>query len=284
MIEELHESVLRFAPWSISKAGSLQRCQRQYERKYVLKLAEGPSPKSGRTGTAVHYVLERGLLDDNDSPESMKANLEHIANEKKLLVNEVLDAEVFLPYCGDFIRRIRAFKLKFGVKQLLVEHKLSISPEFGPLQFFDKGGLLRGVIDLALITGDNMLIVVDHKTGKPKPITFHYEQMYSYALMGVAHFPVRAVQGTIHYVGETELSRMNGMTRDYIDSELRPWLVKYLNRLVEKIALVEAGNPPHNTGWMCEWCPYVFEPECPEGKAHVQRKGHVYKPSPIVNL
>lgn len=279
-----HESVLRAAPWSISKAGSLERCQRQYERKYVLKLAEGPSPKSGRTGTAVHYVLERGLLEDNDAPEFLKACLEHVAHEKKLLVNEVLDAEVFLPYCGDFVRRVRAFKLKLGVKQLLVEHRLAIRPDFAPGEFFDKEGLLRGVIDLALITGDDVLVVVDHKTGRPKPIIYHHEQMYSYALMGAAHFPVRAVQGTIHYVGETELSRMTAMSRDYIEGELRPWLVKYLNRLADKLALVEAGNAPANTGWMCEWCPHVFEPECPEGRAHVERKGHVYKPAETVNL
>ncbi len=279
-----HELVLKYAPWSISKAGSLERCQRQYLLKYVEKVPEGPSPKSGRTGTAVHYVLEHGIINDNDDPQYLEQLLLDVSQEKKLLTNEYTTARSFLPACSAFIQRVRAFKLKFGVKKVMVEFKAAMLANFEACDFFDKDGLLRGVIDLGLITNDDVFICIDHKTGKPKPVSFHHPQLYSYALMVAAHFPVRAFQGVIHYVGEPELQRMEALSRDFISERLRPWIESHLNSLVSKIMLIEKREIVGRTGWQCEWCPYVYEPSCPEGRPYVEKKGHRHDDGPAVNL
>jgi hypothetical protein len=280
-----NEAILRAAPWSISKAGTLERCQRQYLFKYLNRTPEGPSPKTGRVGTAVHYVLENGLRDDNDDPLVLEAHLFKIGTEIKLLQKDIEEATLFLPACADFIQRIRKFKLKFGVKEIMVEQKIGIDMNFQKTNFFDNhASLLRGVIDLALITNDDFLLCFDHKTGKVKPVTWHYPQIYSYALMCAANFPIKNFQGVIHYVGNPDLQRLSNMSMDHIQTILRPWLETYLNNLTDKVVMIDRREDIPTTGWQCEWCTYVYEPGCSEGQVTVAKKGHKYSPKKLPNI
>ncbi len=266
--------VLRHAPWSVSKVGSLEKCQKQYELKYIKKVPEGPSMKTGRIGTFVHAVLERGLRNDVDDIIKLREYLlEVTANNKSANhENEYLDALEFLPACTKFIQRIRTFKINQNIVKIYIEHQLAMTSDFRPCEFRDKESFLRGVIDLALLTESNNLIVIDHKTGRPRPILNHYDQIYNYALMCNANFDIKGVQGIIHYVGVDELSRMPLMPVEEINSKLKPWLVTYLNRITSKILLLENKEAPAVTGWLCEWCSYLFEPGCMEGLAHVEKK------------
>jgi len=90
----------------------------------------------------------------------------------------------------------------------------------------------------------------------------------------MAHFPIKKVQGIIHYVGVEELSRMGVLDRDYVKEKLRPWLYSHLNNLTAPIRVLNSGEAPTKTGWLCEWCSYLMKPECPDGLLHVAKKGY----------
>jgi hypothetical protein len=272
MTEFFSEIVLKYAPWSTSKAGTLERCPRNYVRQYIDKAEKGISAKTGKVGTAVHYVLERGLLNDNCDEPFLLARLEEAANKDSLLQEDFLEATTFMVGCVSFIERIRSFKLKHGVKQLLVENKLAMLSNFTPCDYKSPNAFMRGIVDLSVLTNDNILLAFDHKTGKPKDISFHYSQMYTYAVLSEVNSDIKGVQCIIHYVGEPELSRMQVISRDKIQSELRPWMVKHLNSLTGRLEQVEAGIAPAIPSVLCSWCSYLKDPDCDEGISYLKKK------------
>jgi hypothetical protein len=153
---------------------------------------------------------------------------------------------------------------------------------------FIKGGiaskpLLRGVIDHAMRTSDDYLIVLDHKSGKKKPIAEHSTQFYAYMALALVNFPwVQGVQSGIHYIGEPKVDwfpRFDGKPgawqRDEISRTMFPWLRQFLNRTALKLGVVDTGAPRAETGWQCGFCGYLAhcEPGQAKVKERAQRKG-----------
>jgi CRISPR/Cas system-associated exonuclease Cas4 (RecB family) len=145
--------------------------------------------------------------------------------------------------------------------------------------------LLRGVIDHAMRTNDDFLIVLDHKSGKKKPIGEHATQFYAYMALAIVNFPwVRGIQSGIHYIGEPKVEwfpRFDGTsgawTREEIIRIIFPWLRQYLNRTALKLELIDAGTPKVETGWQCSFC--GFSESCEQGqieiKKRAQKKGEI---------
>lgn len=138
--------------------------------------------------------------------------------------------------------------------------------------------LLRGVVDHAMRTGDDFLIVLDHKSGKKKPIGEHSTQFYAYMALALVNFPwIKGVQSGIHYIGEPKVDwfpRFDGKpgawTRDEIVRTMFPWLRQFLNRTALKLGLVDTGAPKAETGWQCSFC--GFPAHCEQGRAEIEKR------------
>lgn len=268
------ERVLKHGPWSISKANLLDLCGVQFDYKYVQKKKEGQKSASSRVGVVAHALLEAEL---KAGGQDLGELLEKATEKDQLTTDEHREVLVRLPAIADFGARIRRFKEANGVTQEFVEHQLAIAPDFTRTSFFDNSGLLRGVLDHAMITQDNVMIVLDHKSGKKKRIQEHSTQFYAYMLMVVANFPVRAVQCGINYIGTDSVDwfpKENGesgaWTREDV-FKLRTWLETYLNKSARKLQLIDDRQVTPETGWQCDYCGYVDS--CSAGAEKVaQRK------------
>jgi len=348
------EIVLRHAPWSISKAGVLNLCGKQYLHKYVEKLTEGKKSDSSRVGVVAHAVLEAGLQTPGID---LRAVLHEQIDKHQLSREETIACSARMSAMEDFITRIGAFKAANGVTAEFIEHQLAISPLHtavpfkvtaktppelwhGTLEWLGEGRvkvaegsppfpslrahgaylvtpsgvfegahevlavhddvlritdlpvasgvafegglavkpLLRGVIDHAMRTHDDFLIVLDHKSGKKKPIGEHSQQFYAYMALAVVNFPwARGVQSGIHYIGEPKVDwfpRFDGnpgaWTREEILSRVIPWLEQFIGRTAVKLGLVDAGTPRAETGWQCSYC--GFSDHCEAGRDEIAKR------------
>lgn len=308
---EFTEYVLRHAPWSFSKFGSIEKCQLQYYNQYVArKSAQGSSAES-KVGVAVHYVSEQVVKHDVAPTDAMLADA---VKQGKLTTNEVGAMMSFIPKVESFADWLRNFVHQHKVTETLVEYKMGINrygeavpfapsvpwteeellvpweptnrdperPEGRPLAgkelmdavFNGTAPVVRGVLDLGLLTGNNDLIVLDHKTGKHKNIADHGPQLNIYRLFAAAHYNVRSVQCVIHYVESGRFDWTPPMSREAIIRQLRPWLQVYLNKQHYKLKLIDesAAPPPAEIGWWCSWCGYVRD--CAPGLEEATRRAN----------
>lgn len=269
--------VLRNAPWSVSKADSLNRCLALYKYKYIDKDREETKHAASKVGTATHYVLEVALA----VPGSDLEKLAETSVEKFALVSEeARELNDKLADVSNFVSRIRKFKEIHGVTYEQLEQKLAIDAEYNEVPFFDPRALLRGVIDQIMITRDKIAVIIDHKTGRKKPIEQHSVQFYAYMLMALAKYDIAGVQCAINYVGSPSVDwfpKRNGdpgvWTRNDILS-LRPWLETYLNQngrsldILQPLAKGEAA--PTNPNILCGWCGYLNK--CEGGQQYVENR------------
>lgn len=267
------ERVLKRAPWSISKANLLDLCTRQFVFKYEEKRKEIKKNTSSRKGVVAHRLLELEL--------KKPGNELYTLLEKEVVVNQLTEEEhrevrTLIPAILDFCQRIVKFKEDHGVTKELIEYQLAIKPDFTKASFFDNAGLLRGLIDHGMITKDNILIILDHKSGRKKPIHEHTTQFYAYMLMAVANFPISGVQCGINYIGSSSVDwfpRPNGesgvWSRNDIE-KLQVWLGHYLNKAVRKLQMIDSGAAEPEVGWQCEYCSYVDA--CDVGTEHAAKR------------
>lgn len=227
-------------------------------------------------GVVLHEILEvcsknSGLLINVVTDETLEKH--------KVGHEEALKVRAKLPVVADYLDRIAAFKVKNRVVRELIETKLAIRPDFTATTFEDKTAILRGVVDHGLQLANGLLIVIDHKSGKRKPVEEHEAQFSAYKLMAVAqHSEIVGVQCAIHYIGNPELQWGVGPTsktpapwlRKDIEKTLRPWLVHWLNARTPALQEAAQESPPGKPGWPCDYCGYVSR--CPEGLVQVQAR------------
>ena len=96
------------------------------------------------------------------------------------------------------------------------------------------------------------LIIIDHKSGRVKPVYEFGTQLNVYSIMGLAHFPeATQVQCAIHFMAEESIQWDKPHTPTHIIETLQPWLIDYLNKSTEA---VEGFLPRKQT--LCNWCEY----------------------------
>lgn len=278
------EHVLRQAPWSISKVGVLDLCMKQFMHKYIEKLKEGKKSGASRVGVVAHAILEDGLRTPNADLQSV---LRTQAEEQQLSREELIEVSAKMSPIADFIKRIETFKANNGVVEEFIEHKLALNERHEACSFFetkDADGnitskpLLRGVVDHAMRTSDDFLIVLDHKSGRKKDIGEHSTQFYAYMALATAAFPwLKGVQAGINYIGEPKVdwfprfdNRPGAWTREEIVRIVFPWLQQFLNRTAVKLSQIDAGNVRPETGWQCLYC--GFSSVCEKGQEELDRR------------
>jgi CRISPR/Cas system-associated exonuclease Cas4 (RecB family) len=265
------EHVLKNGPWSISKAGTIEKCSLQYDFKYgPNKIKEVKPSDESRLGVAVHTALEYAL-----TGTAVKLAFQIAADEKELTTDEVEQLQAFFDQVDRFVKKMLILRQKQGVmpQNVLIEKQWALTPDFKGTGFFDKRlpPFFRGVVDYALITRGNDVIIIDHKSGKQKDLSYYETQFRSYALMALAHIPeLRGVQTAINFIQTDKLEWNPYVKASVIRETYMPWLIEHLTKCCEGLL----APPVAKKGWYCDWCGY--KPICPafggSGRADTQGK------------
>jgi len=248
------EYVQKNGPWSFSKAGVIAKCSLQYDYKYgpdkKTFTEEISSTADSRIGVVVHKALEFAL---DDMP--VKKAFQFAIDQGELTNDETEKVMSFYDQVDKFVARMAAFRLKHGVRKqnVMIEHKIGMSPTFKPVHFFEKTGLFRGVLDYMLLTGRGDAVVIDHKSGKQKELEHYADQCKAYCVLALAYRPeIKGVQTAINFVQTDKLLWNPRVTAETIRAEYHPWLVKFLEESCKGLE-----KPPAPTeGWWCGWCGY----------------------------
>ena len=260
----------KFGPWSISKAGVAETCPAQFKHKYILKTVEESVPSANTVGTHAHAILEYRLGGMLDVDARRRA-----ADKTPLTSTEKEDLRAFDDAIDVFIREWGVFCTNNRIKKVLLEAEWAFTAEFKRTGFFSSDVYFRGKVDLAALTPDNDLIVLDHKSGVSQDINGRYgskfkKQLWSYAVMALANIDGMAgVRAGINFLQGDRFPRRQWL--DYIESPrihklFTPWLYETLNDAAER--LVEPFPAKPKLRWPCEWCSY--RPSCPDYQAMVE--------------
>ena len=154
---------------SFSSISTWAKCPRRYHRQYVERSVKDTGSEATRKGEIVHKEIE-------DYLKGRRAEPPHIR-----------------PADG-FVEMLRA--LPAGAVE--AERPMAVDRDLRPCDFWDKGGFLRGKLDVVVNLGD-VLVAVDWKTGKRrKQDTDLQAKVYSVLLR--AAYPDRRVRVVFDYL------------------------------------------------------------------------------------
>jgi len=251
-------------PWSKSKLDVATSCPLRFHLQYVEK-AQGSrvTRGEGRIGRAAHRALET-LLKGKD----VKINdlLAQYALDEKLTSVETEELLCLRDQILSFIDRFQLWMDRHNVKRpdLYIERRLALRENFSKTKFWDnKNGMIRGVVDLMVrvpAQGGVNVVILDHKTGRSKDMTYHDDQMRIYAVMADSNIArVRSVRLAMHFLRHEEIKWFPPISIDVIRSEYRPWL---LDKIVSvETELAARTTTDANPGWGCDYCAYQHQ--CP---------------------
>jgi hypothetical protein len=267
-VYEITPLAKKFSPWSISKAGVAETCAAQFKHKYILKTAEQSVPSANTVGTHAHSILEFRIAGKPDAEaRRLAAEKTPLTEQEREDLRTMDDAiEVFLQKWDVFCQTNR-------VQKVLLEAEWAFTADFKRTGFFSPDVYFRGKVDLAAVTADRDLIVVDHKSGVSKDIRVgdkFKKQLWSYAVMAIVNLDdLAGVRPGINFLQGSRYDKIQWL--DYMEAAriqrlYVPWLFETLNKAAEK--LVEPFPAKPKLRWPCEWCSY--RPACPAYGATVK--------------
>lgn len=255
MAHEITDLARKYAPWSISKAGIAEVCGAQFEHKYILRTPESHAPSANRVGTAAHKVLE--LRVGGSAHEAAK---QAALDETPLTGYEMESFRTLESPMDWFMRKWETFCRTTGIKELLLEKEWAFTSEMKACAYKAPEAFFRGKVDLGVITKDDDLVVLDHKSGVAKDIQKDNKfkrQLNSYAVMAYANVEgLAGVRGGIHFLQGHEDKRIQWL--DYVPAErvktvYVPWLFNHINFCASHLDKFEAKP---KLRFPCEFCTY----------------------------
>lgn len=269
MSKTLNLPVLNYAPWSVSKASLAGQCSKAFDFRYVQKLKGEPAGTESKIGTVAHRAQELVLQD----VPVRKAIKQALKEDDTLTHSEANTVRSFEANYVKFKSRIETLKSNHPFKEFHTEKKLAINANFEPCDYDSPDCLIRGNVDVLIVTESGHIIVFDHKTGKRKDIEKHQTQLDTYLVMAAAHFPdSKGLQAAIHYVAyNAEVDWDKPRSRKYATEKLHPWLLSYLSKQSDNLEQVRASITP-----LCGWC--NFRNSCDEWLAHGEKKSKAKLP------
>lgn len=263
-----HLPLVKYGPWSPSKAALATTCALAFKYRYIDKVATGPRGSAASIGVAVHRAQEL-VLQGIHVTEAMDTAI--LETEADLTHKDKEKVKTFAQALIDFETRIRQFELSFPVKYKLLENKWAVTKDYEACDFFDERGIVRGIVDMSLVLESGHVIIIDHKTGRVRPAAYYTTQLHFYTVMALAHFPdLKGVQCALHYVAHSKLEWSNPVKPSYIKDVLQPWLIDYLNK-----KSIKAETPDATVGKHCDWCDFrttctVRGPNVKAGKEYIE--------------
>lgn len=236
-------------PWSPSKAALLSQCTKAFEYRYILHAQGIESGTESRTGTSVHRAQE--LVLENVEPRI--AIEQAISEVKNLTVSEIETVKSFTSAIIKFKQKLEQFTRKHPITHSFREKKLAVNNLFELCDYNSPDCFIRGNIDVLLVTESKHLIIIDHKTGKKRPMEKHLSQLDIYTVLGLANYPEAVgAQTAIHYVGyNNDIDWGPARSRAQAEMLLHPYLQKYLSDQAQRLDQIEATITP-----LCKWCNY----------------------------
>lgn len=210
------------AKWSYSSLSLFQQCPRKYYHLRVAKDISDPPSEQMRYGLMVHEAAERYVRDDTPLPPAFE------------FMRAALD-------------KLKSFKPEGG--QILCEHKMGLTKDLEPCDFFAKDVWWRGIADLLVIAG-KMCRTIDYKTGKSQYADL--KQLELLALSVFKHFPqVEVVKAGLLFVVHPALIKATYL-REEEEARWKKWQ-EGVTQLDEAYAS-NVWNPKQN--FTCKaWCP-----------------------------
>jgi len=244
-----HLPLVKYGPWSPSKASLAATCALAFKYRYIDKVATGPKGSAAIVGVTVHRAQEL-VLQGVHVAEALSTAITE--SESDLTHKDKEKVKTFAQPLIDFDERIRVFKSNYPVKHVLLENKWAVTKDYEACDFADERGIIRGIVDMSLVLESGHVIIIDHKTGRVRPATYYTTQLHFYTVMALAHFPdLKGVQCALHYVAHSKLEWSNPVKPSYIKDVLQPWLIDYLNK-----KSVKADTPDATVGKHCDWCDF----------------------------
>lgn len=249
---------LKYGPWSFSKAETVVVCPSQFHHKYVLKTVPGRSTSDASVGTTAHSVLEH-MTGGASFVDARKQALD----TTPLTSPEIEALRALEGAIAAFMRRFDAFCRNYGVVKVFREEAWGFDVDYKAAGFFAPGVFFRGKVDLALLTKDHDLFIIDHKTGAPKDLRKDVkkrQQLNSYGVLALPHLPeIGGVRAGIHFLQAQDIPFLDYVSADLIRRAHVPWLFQFLNDAAENC--VAPFPPKAKLRWPCEWCAY--QSACP---------------------
>lgn len=258
--------------FSHSRLSSFEKCPRQFEFRYIQKIASESESIEAFVGKRVHEVLERLYL---FASRGMLPGVEKVVDRYHKLWEEGYDAErVRIVREGATVAFYRALGERcvrgYYVRHYPFDEGETLGLEKRVLFPLDEAGAYRmqGVIDRISRARDGAIEVHDYKTGARVPSQRSLDEDRQLALyqLGLASeygfdTPFRLVW---HYVAK-DVTRVSSRTREDLESLRRTTIAR-----IDEIQT--ATEYPTRKSALCGWCEYreicpAFAGERPEKPA-----------------
>lgn len=255
---DFSKEVLERVPWSYSMANKAHTCPFAFHQQYIAKAKSKESPRiENKVGVVVHTILElcvRGA--------TLEQAYRKVVNDGGMLYEVEISIHNFRSAIDEFLKGLEKFKVKHRVVKVYPEKKLGLTKDFTTIDYWNKKGdcLIRGAIDLTLLTGRKQAVIIDHKSGAKKTLSAYDHQVGVYSLLINAYVSgLSAVRTAIHYVGASK-NKKGTRTEwgpeypiDVVQTRFREDITKWLN---------EAGEHAQTTtpkeSWLCGFCGYQY--------------------------
>ena len=206
--------------WSYSSLDMFKQCPHKYYRLKIAKDIVEPESEPMRYGKEVHKAAEDYFLKDIPIPE------------KFAFMRELLEP----------LSKIEG--------QRLCEHRMGLTENLEPCDFFDADVWWRGIPDLLIINGDKAHLI-DYKTGKSSKYADR-KQLDLLALAIFKHFPeIQRIKAGLLFVVAKDFIKSA-----YVREEHEKTWVRWLEdtKKLEKAIELQVWNPKPN--FTCgSWCP-----------------------------
>lgn len=253
---EITELARKHAPWSFSKVELAESCPAQFQHRHVLKTASAPAPSDTKVGIVAHAVLEQ-RVQGMAAGEAQKTAIDKTpltSNEREAL--RLLDESI-----DDFLRRFDTFCTSQGVTKVFCEVDWGFTQDYKPTGFFAKDVYFRGKLDLAALTRDGDLFLIDHKSGVAKSLERDQkkrQQLQAYAVLALPNMPdIAGVRGGIHFMQGAPDLRIQWMSytpADRVRTLYTPWLFQRISAAADNLIEPYEARPARR--WPCAWCGY----------------------------
>jgi hypothetical protein len=245
--------VLANTPWSVSKANTARECPRKFNYQYLQKL-KMPRTKAyeASTGQIVHKALEIALTGAAVS-KSFEVALAQVRDP--LSTEEIEDVLSFKSPVQTFLGKFGAYRVRHGGNEPVMEQKLAVDFNGNPVPFFDnERAFMRGVIDMSMTFANKPIaLILDHKTGKYKDLTYFRDQFDAYLLLLKASNPaLEQVQLGINFLRVNKIEFIPGLVDVRDVTPIRDRIVRFLNDSTQYMNDLERTRP----GPLCRWCEY----------------------------
>ena len=259
-LSELPPHIQKYGPWSISKLGTISQCSLKFDWKYGPNKQKEPETGNteSSTGIIVHRALELALW-----THSVKQAFQQALAETPVLSDQEDTVMSFYTQVERTVAQFAKLRVLWGVKDstnsVMIERKWGLTADFTGCEFFAKNVVFRGVVDYALLTSKNNLVIVDHKTGKKRSLDYYDAQFKAYCLLALSKYPeLNSVQTAVNFVMSDKVEWSPApISAEQIRDEYRPWLLKHITE-----SCAGLGAPPKPTVQsLCDWCGY--KPTCP---------------------